>query len=295
MIKNKLIITIVIVLLIIMFLDILSKNNTFENEITEQENENVISDVKESITIYDIEDGYLTVSYNPKVRTHDYNWECLNYNNGLYNYEDKNYKTKLGIDVSEYQGDIDWKEVKQSGIEFAFIRLGFRGYGDAGRIVLDSKFEQNYNNAKNEGIEIGVYFFSQSISMKEIEEEANFILEHLKDKEISYPVVFDLEKIKNNNARTDNLTIDDITNLTLEFCRIIKENNYVPSIYGNAKTFTTRMKLEELNDYNKWYADYQEKPLFPYEFNIWQYTESGKVNGISTLVDINIDFVRKTF
>lgn len=89
------------------------------------------------------------------------------------------------------------------------------------------------------------------------------------------------------------LSLEEITEITLEFCKTIKESGYEPSIYGNAKTVTTKMKLELFNDYNKWYADYQEKPLYPYEFNLWQYTETGKVNGITGKVDLNIEFIKK--
>lgn len=256
-------------------------------------NEDLPENETKEITIYDIEEGYLTVPYNSNAKKHEYNWdEYLNTNGGYYQYNDSKYESKLGVDVSAYQKSIDWKKVKDSGVEFAILRLGYRGYGKSGKIVLDSNFEQNYMNARKEGIEIGVYFFSQAINTEEVREEANFVLEHLKGKEINYPVAFDLEKIKNDTARTDNLTSDEITDMTLEFCDIIKSNGYTASIYGNAKTFTTKMKLELFNDYCKWYADYQENPLYPYDFSIWQYTETGKIDGITGNVDINIQFVR---
>ena len=228
----------------------------------------------QEILIYDIEDGYLTVPYNALAEKNEYDFDnFLKNENGFYQYEDNTYQSKLGIDVSTYQGIIDWKKVKKAGIEFAILRLGFRGYGQAGNIVLDTNFEKNYKAAKKEGIEIGVYFFSQAINIEEVKEEADFVLKHLKGKEITYPVAFDLEKIKNDTARTDNLTSSEITNMTLEFCKMMEEKGYIPSIYGNAKTFTTKMQLELFNNYQKWYADYQEKPLYPYAFTIWQYTE----------------------
>lgn len=262
--------------------------------------EDLINDFKDSvnnpseITIYDIEEGYLTVEYNQKADKHEYNWdEYLQVDGKFYQYEDDNYKTKLGIDVSDYQGKIDWEKVKDAGIEFAILRIGFRGYGQTGNIVLDSKFEENYKSAIDNGIKVGVYFFSQAINEDEVKEEAEFVLKNIEGKEITYPVTFDLEKIKNDTARTDNLTLDEITNMTLEFCKIIESNGYTASIYGNSKTFTTKMKLELFNDYNKWYADYQEKPLYPYEFNIWQYTETGSVDGIAGNVDIDICFQQR--
>jgi len=195
--------------------------------------------------------------------------------------------------VSSHQGNINWKKVKEAGIEFAILRLGYRGYGDSGKIMLDTTFEDNYKKAKAEGIQIGVYFFSQAITVDEVKEEADFVMNNIKDKELDYPVVFDLERIKDDDARTDNLTADQITEMMLEFCKIMEQNGHKSCIYGNAKTFTTKLKLELFNDYQKWYADYQEKPLYPYEYSIWQYTETGKINGITGNVDIDIQFIKK--
>lgn len=283
--SKKIIIAIIIILLIIILFVFLKYGikNKYSNEMNREENEDIL--------IYDIEEGYLTVPYNKDVKTNNYNFdENLKESNEYYKYEDNNYTSILGIDVSEYQGDINWKEVKKSGIEFAILRLGYRGYGKEGKIILDKKFEENYKNAKEEGIKLGVYFFSQAINIEEVEEEAKFVLENLNGRNIDFPIVFDLEKIKNDDARTDNLSQDEINNMTLKFCEIIENKGYTPCIYGNAKTFTTKMNLELFNNYDKWYADYQEKPLYPYDFNLWQCTESGKVNGIEGNVDIDLYF-----
>lgn len=292
--KKKMLIIIVITIITIMVLEYANKktNNLIKNYNTILSSN--LNNEKQEITIYDIEDGFLKVSYNPKAEKNKYNLDkYLKKNKNFYSYEDENYKSKFGIDVSLYQGDIEWKKVKNAGINFAILRLGFRGYGQDGKIVLDSKFEENYNNAINEGIEIGVYFFSQATNLEEAQEEAKFVLKNIKDKEIKYPVIFDLEKIKYDVARTDNLNVNEITNITLEFCKEIEKNGYEPCIYGNAKTFSTKLKLEEFNGYKKWYADYQEIPIYPYEFNIWQYTESGNVDGINGNVDLNICFLEK--
>lgn len=306
--KILLIVVIIIVIILIVSCYYLYKNsniytstsleeNKEEKEIAHEEKIDSALDTTKNpdeITIYDIEEGYLTVKDNPKADKNTYNFDKYLDNRGMfYSYKDDNYETKLGIDVSDHQGEIDWKKVKDSGVEFAIIRVGYRGYGQAGKIVLDSKFEENYKNAIDNGIEVGVYFFSQSINIEEAKEEAEFVLKNIEGKKITYPVTYDLEKIKNDTARTDNLTIDEINNMTIEFCKIIKNNGYTPSIYGNSKTFTTKMELELFNNYNKWYADYQKIPLYPYEFDMWQYTESGRVDGIEGNMDINICFVRK--
>lgn len=258
--------------------------------------ENIVTQEKtiSELQIYDIEEGYVTVPYNNNATKHQYNWDNLSITkNGYYTYSDDIYESKIGIDVSKFQGDIDWKKVKKSGIEFAIIRLGFRGYGDEGNIVLDTKFEENAIDAKKENIYIGIYFFSQAMTENEAIEEARYVLENIKDKNVTYPICFDLEKIKYDTARTDNLTSEQITNIAIAFCEEIKNSGYTPIIYGNSKTFTTRMQLEKLNNYQKWYADYLETPLYPYDFSLWQYTETGKVNGISGNVDINIQFIKK--
>lgn len=291
--SKKIIVAIIIIILIIVISFIFLKSevkNDYGNEIKYKDNENK-EDKNDTILIYDIEEGYLTVPYNKDAKTNNYNFnENFKNDNGYYKYEDDNYISILGIDVSEHQGDIDWKEVKKSGVQFAILRLGYRGYGKEGKIVLDKKFEENYKNAKEEGLKLGIYFFSQAINIEEVEQEANFVLENLNGRNIDFPIVFDLEKIKNDDARTDNLSQDEINNMTLKFCEIIENKGYTPCIYGNSKTFTTRMKLELFNNYDKWYADYQEKPLYPYDFNLWQYTESGKVNGIEGNVDIDLYF-----
>lgn len=294
--KRFIFVLIIILVILIGIIAYLLLNKHTESPINADLEENIVSE-EESISeiqIYDIEEGYLTVPYNKNATKHQFDWNNLSIDsNGYYTYSDEIYESILGIDVSKFQGKIDWKKVKASGIEFAIIRLGFRGYGDKGNIVLDASFEENAIQAREAGIKIGVYFFSQAITEAEAIEEANYVLDKIKDKNITYPVCFDLEKIKYDTARTDNLTSEQFTKMTLAFCSQIENAGYTPIVYGNAKTFTTRMQLEELNNYQKWYADYQKTPLYPYEFSFWQYTETGAVKGINGNVDINLQFVPK--
>ena len=300
---NKKIFALAIIFIICFWIvGIVRKNNMSQKNVRGTNSEASTTEDKENdpeqITIYDIEEGYLNVPFNKNANKHNYDWSNLSKTDGYYKYEDSNYTSKLGIDVSSYQKNIDWKKVKEAGVSFAILRLGYRSYGDSGKIVLDNYFEKNYKAAKNAGIEVGVYFFSQAINIDEVREEADFVIKHIEGKELSYPVVYDLEKIKNDVARTDNLTSDEITNMTFEFCKIIQEKGYRPSIYGNSKTFTTKMELEKFNNYSKWYAGYPEAggydyPLYPYEFDIWQYTETGTIDGIKGNVDINIEFMKR--
>lgn len=299
--SKKIIVVAIVFIICFWIIGVQKRNNDMKNrEEINKENAIISEESKEpeEITIYDIEEGYLKVPYNEAADKHNYDWSKLDKSNGLYKYEDSRYTSKLGIDVSSHQKNINWEKVKDAGVDFVIIRIGYRGYGESGKIVIDNYFEKNYEGARAAGLEVGVYFFSQAINTEEVKEEAEFVFKHLQGKEISYPVVYDLEKIKNDTARTDNLTSEQITDMTLEFCKLVEENGYIPSIYGNSKTLTTKMVLEKFNKYNKWYAGYPEAggydyPFYPYEFDLWQYTETGTIPGVNTQVDINIQFIEK--
>lgn len=258
---------------------------------TKEINQQKVTEEQELLLIYDIEDGYMQVPYLSDVPKHNYDWNNIQEKNGFKYYVDEEGNTsKVGIDVSYFQNNIDWEKVKNSGVDFVMLRLGFRGYSGEGKLVVDEKFHQYIQEAQTAGLDTGVYFFSQAITEDEAREEAQFVYEQCKDYELACPVVFDTEKIKGDTARTDELQPEQLTNITIAFCEKIKEYGYEPMIYANAKWLTTKLQLERLLDYSVWYADYQENPLYPYTFEMWQYTESGQVDGIEGNVDINIWF-----
>ncbi len=201
---------------------------------------------------------------------------------------------RMGIDVSEFQGEeIDWKQVKKSGVEFAIIRLGYRAYGESGDLVLDAMYEQNIREASKAGIDVGVYFFSQAISAAEAVEEAEFVLDHVKKYDITGPVVYDTEEIKWDAARTDENTKQEFTNYCKVFCDTVSHAGYDPMIYSNMEWMAFTLDMEELSEYDFWYADYCEIPQCPYDYKIWQYSESGAVPGISANVDLNLWFEKE--
>lgn len=201
---------------------------------------------------------------------------------------------RMGIDVSEFQGEeIDWKQVKKSGVEFAIIRLGYRAYGESGDLVLDAMYEQNIREASKAGIDAGVYFFSQAISAAEAVEEAEFVLDHVKKYDITGPVVYDTEEIKWDAARTDENTKQEFTNYCKVFCDTVSHAGYDPMIYSNMEWMAFTLDMEELSEYDFWYADYCEIPQCPYDYKIWQYSESGAVPGISANVDLNLWFEKE--
>ena len=195
-----------------------------------------------------------------------------------------------GIDVSEFQGEeIDWKLVKESGIEFVIIRLGYRAYGETGALVMDAMYEQNIQGALDAGLDVGVYFFSQAISGAEAAEEAEFVLDKLKPYNISGPVIYDTEEIKWDTARTDGNT----TNFCKVFCDTVSQAGYDPMIYSNMKWMAFTLDMEELTEYDFWYADYHDIPQCPYDYKIWQYSETGAVPGINANVDLNLWFEKE--
>ena len=206
-------------------------------------------------------------------------------------YNDPAYETAIGIDVSSHQGEIDWERVAASGVEFAMIRLGYRGYGSEGTLNLDPYFEQNLAGARAAGLKVGIYFFSQAITVEEAYEEAAFVLEHLDGEELDYPLAYDWEPISGVGARTDGLDSVTLTDCALTFCHMAELAGYTPMVYYNNPVGYGRYDLSRLTDYDVWFAQYASRPTMYYDYRIWQYTSSGTVPGIDTRVDMNIAFI----
>lgn len=192
-----------------------------------------------------------------------------------------------GIDVSRHQGNIDWEKVAQDGVEFAFIRVAYRGYG-TGKIEEDSYFDQNVQGAQAAGIKTGVYIYSQAITEEEILEEAELVLQKVAPYQLECPIVFDVELVSGANGRMNNLTQEERTSLTLLFCQTIEAAGYKPMIYHNTEMGALKIDVAALENYDKWFASYSETLYYPYEYKVWQYTPHGKVAGISSEVDLNI-------
>lgn len=192
------------------------------------------------------------------------------------------------IDVSSFQKDIDWDKVKAAGVEYAIIRCGFRGYG-SGKIVEDTFFKTNIEDATSAGIKVGVYFFTQAIDSKEAIEEADYVLDLIEGYDIDLPVAIDIEEI-NDKARTDDLDNDMRSECCVAFMNRIKDAGYTPMIYTNLKYFIKYLNMEKLEGYEKWFAYYNDSIYFPYEIAIWQYSSTGSIDGIDSSVDLNITF-----
>lgn len=205
-------------------------------------------------------------------------------------YEADGKRAKTGIDVSVYQKEIDWPAVAADGIEFAILRLGYRGYTEGG-LFMDQNFTQNIQGALDAGLEVGVYFFSQAITPAEAEAEAAYILNAVEGYEITYPIAFDWEPISSGQgARTDGLDGETLTQCAAAFCRKIEQAGRPAAVYFNQDMGYLSYDLRELTDYALWLAEYDSSPDFYYHFDLWQYTHTGQVAGIEGDVDLDLDF-----
>jgi GH25 family lysozyme M1 (1,4-beta-N-acetylmuramidase) len=204
-------------------------------------------------------------------------------------YEAEGRQAKAGIDVSKYQGDIDWTAVAGDGVDFAMLRLGYRGYSEGG-LFLDQTFAQNLQGALEAGLEVGVYFFSQAITPEEAEEEADYVLSVLDGQALALPIAFDWEPIHGSEARTDGLDGETLTRCAAAFCKRVEDAGYRPAVYFNQTQGYLHYDLRQLTDYELWLAEYGAAPDFYYHFDLWQYSQSGSVAGIQGDVDLDLWF-----
>ena len=196
----------------------------------------------------------------------------------------------VGVDVSSHQGKIDWQKVAAAGVEFAMIRVGYRGY-TAGSIYQDNYFTANITGALEAGLDVGIYFYSQAVTTAEAAEEARQVLEWIEGYDITYPVVFDWERMKTSSSRTKDTTGETITACAQVFCDIIQDAGYTAMVYCNTSDAGTDFYLSQLQDYPFWLAHYTPDwtpTTFPYHYDMWQYSSSGSVDGIPGRVDLNL-------
>ncbi len=198
----------------------------------------------------------------------------------------QNVESYPGVDVSAYQGDIDWKAVKKSGIDFAMIRLGYRGY-ESGKLVEDAKAKKNLEGAAEAGLKVGAYFFSQALNTREVDEEIEFMYEILGEQYLEMPLVLDWE-IPAANARSAKMDARTLTDIQLHFCKKVSDMGYQPMVYFNWTQSEKLYYLSELEDYPFWLALYQDRMTYPWKVEMWQYTNTGRVPGIPGDVDINV-------
>ena len=195
--------------------------------------------------------------------------------------------TVMGIDVSSHQGKIDWQTVADAGVKFVFVRLGYRGY-DSGALQNDIFVDLNLKGARNAGIAVGAYFFSQAVTVEEAKEEAAFALKILGDFSLDLPLVYDWEYVS-DTARTANVNKATLTACTVAFCDMVEEAGYRPMVYFNSAQ-VKMLDMEQVGKYPWWLAKYDMAQDFPCRVDLWQYTNQGKMPGIHGKVDINLMF-----
>ncbi len=222
------------------------------------------------------------------VYKHTYDWTKLKTDAAFYTYADSRYTSRIGVDVSYIQKEINWQSVKDAGIQFAMIRLGYRGYTQ-GLLHEDAYYRVNMNGARAAGITTGAYWVSHAVNEEEVLEEADYVLLLIKDYDVELPIAYDME-YSHENDRIRSLSREEKTHLADVFAKRIKEAGYVPLIYGSASWLRDEINMVSLQDETDfWLANYGvQYPSFPYRFTMWQYTEKGHVAGITTDVDLDL-------
>lgn len=194
--------------------------------------------------------------------------------------------TKIGIDVSKWNGEIDWDKVKAAGVEFAIVRAGYRG-SKTGSLVEDPYFKTNMKGAAASGIPVGVYFFTQAVNEVEAVEEASAVIELVREYELEFPIFIDTEGA-GGNGRADGLDVETRTLVCEAFCRTIENAGYEAGVYASHWWYLNMVQVEQLERYFIWLAEYKSETNYARKYGMWQYTSKGQVDGIDGNVDMNI-------
>ncbi len=197
--------------------------------------------------------------------------------------------SKVGIDVSKWNGNIDWDKVKNAGVEYAIVRAGYRG-SKTGSLVEDPYFATNMKGAAASGVPVGIYFFTQAVNEVEAVEEASVVISLIREYKIDYPVFIDTEGA-GGNGRADGLDPETRTLVCEAFCRTIKNAGYDAGVYASRNWYNNNLYTERLDDYIIWLAEYRSTPLYQGYYQMWQYTSKGKIDGIDGNVDMNISYL----
>ena len=198
----------------------------------------------------------------------------------------------FGVDVSKYQKNIDWEQIKKAGVSFVIVRIGYRGYGASGTLVLDPMFEEHFTNVKNAGLKVGVYFFSQATTEEEAKEEAFACAYVLNGRKLDYPIFFDTEAsgASNGSGRADGLGMEDRTKCAIAFCEEVKAQGYKPGVYASTLWYRKRVNLNSLKKYTIWNAHYGVASS-PIDCALWQGTCTARLPGYKGDMDVNISYI----
>lgn len=231
------------------------------------------------------------VSINPYLTKNTYDYSGLVYQYPIMKYyEDSEKVSRVGINVSADDGDINFKRLKKAGVDFAMIRLGSRGYG-SGNLMADEMFYENVRKATEAGMDIGVTFFSQAITKEEALEEATRVIEGLQGFTVVYPVAFDMEYVSNDTARVQELSKEAKTEIAIAFMDAVRQAGYKTVLYGDKEWLIRRVDLSKLIGYDVWLSQEQDTPDYPYKYTMWEYTKSAKLDGMDEPADLSICFI----
>ena len=207
-------------------------------------------------------------------------------------YTEEGFSSSVGVDVSKWNGDIDWFSLREQGVEFAIIRVGYRGY-ETGEMVLDERFYDYMDGASAAGLRIGLYFYSQAIDEDEAKEEALFVINSIAGYSISLPIYFDTEDVVNGQARTEIMATANYTLNAMAFCETIESQGYRAGVYASWEWIRRNLELSRLWPYEIWYASYSPTPGRDYGFDMWQYTDLGDLYGCPSWLDMNVRVYRE--
>lgn len=233
------------------------------------------------------------VLISPYLIKNTYDFTKMEDKAGLKRYMENGKKVSyVGVDISKQTGSVNFTGLKAAGVDYVMIRLGGRGY-TTGQITLDENFKENIEGAIAEGLDVGIYFYSQAISQDEAVQEANFVLQNLEPYRgnIKYPVAFDMEFVANDEARIDGLSREDRTNIAISFLESVKAAGYIPMLYGDKEWLIMEVDLTKLQNYDVWLTQEADIPDYPYQYAMWQYSSVGVVNGIKGDANLNICFI----
>ena len=233
------------------------------------------------------------VLISPYLTKNTYDFTNMTETANLRKYTDNGKKISyVGVDISKHNGTVNFRSMKAAGIDFVMIRVGARGYG-TGQLSLDDNFVENIEDAIDAGLDIGVYFYSQAVTLEEATQEANFVVQNLAPykEHINYPVAFDMESVPNDKARIDGLSREDKTSISAAFLSGMQAAGYIPMLYGNKEWLIKNIDLAQLQNYDVWLSEDEDIPDYPYQYTMWQYTTTGVLNGITGDANLNICFV----
>ena len=243
------------------------------------------------VEVSDGSGGMMWVKEAPDLTPFALDTAAFSVTNGVAAYSGEDCTLMRGIDVSDHQGEIDWQAVAASGVEFAVIRCGWRGYS-GGSLNEDARFRANIEGAKQAGLKVGVYFFSQAVNILEAAEEAVYTVSLLEGYSLDLPVFFDWELIGTEPARTDNVSGETVTDAALEYCRLLVSAGYETGVYAYLNLAYFTYDLNRLKDITVWMGDPGTWPEFYYEHSFWQYSVTGAVPGIEGDVDLDVMYRR---